>query len=61
MALFREDKNPGKIDLSVGVYRDEHGNTPILECVRRGERQMLDAQQTKTYVAIAGNPGFNAG
>ena len=61
MALFREDKNPGKIDLSVGVYRDEHGNTPILECVRRGERQMLDAQQTKTYVAIAGNPGFNSG
>lgn len=61
MALFREDQNPGKIDLSVGVYRDEHGNTPILECVRRGERQMLDAQQTKTYVAIAGNPGFNSG
>ena len=61
MALFREDQDPGKIDLSVGVYRDEHGNTPILECVRRGERQMLDAQQTKTYVAIAGNPGFNSG
>ncbi len=61
MALFREDQDPGKIDLSVGVYQDESGNTPILECVRRGERQLLEAQQTKSYVAIAGNAGFNAG
>ena len=61
MALFREDQDPGKIDLSVGVYQDESGNTPILECVRRGERQLLEAQQTKSYVAIAGNSGFNAG
>jgi len=61
MALFREDQYPGKIDLSVGVYQDENGNTPILECVRRGERQVLEAQQTKSYVAIAGNAGFNAG
>ena len=61
MALFREDQDPGKIDLSVGVYQDESGNTPILECVRRGERRLLEAQQTKSYVAIAGNSGFNAG
>jgi aspartate aminotransferase len=61
MALFREDQYPGKIDLSVGVYQDENGNTPILECVRRGELQVLEAQQTKSYVAIAGNAGFNAG
>lgn len=61
MALFREDQYPGKIDLSVGVYQDENGNTPILECVRRGELQLLEAQQTKSYVAIAGNAGFNAG
>ena len=55
MALFREDQYPGKIDLSVGVYQDENGNTPILECVRRGELRLLEAQQTKSYVAIAGN------
>ena len=61
MALFREDQYAGKIDLSVGVYQDENGNTPILECVRRGELQVLEAQQTKSYVAIAGNAGFNAG
>ncbi len=61
MALFREDQSPNKIDLSVGVYQDEHGRTPILECVRRGEQRLLEAQQTKSYVGIAGNPGFNAG
>ena len=58
MALFREDQYPGKIDLSVGVYQDENGNTPILECVRRGELRLLEAQQTKSYVAIAGNAGW---
>ena len=48
MALFREDQSPNKIDLSVGVYQDEHGRTPILECVRRGEQRLLEAQQTKS-------------
>ena len=60
MALYREDQDPSKIDLSVGVYQDENGNTPIFESVRRGEQQILAAQQTKSYVSIAGNTGFNA-
>ena len=60
MTLFREDQDPGKIDLSVGVYQDEDGNTPILESVRRAEQQLIANQQTKSYVAIAGNAGFNA-
>lgn len=60
MTLFREDQDPGKIDLSVGVYQDEDGNTPILDSVRHAEQQLIAAQQTKSYVAIAGNAGFNA-
>ncbi|MFL2554288.1 MAG: aromatic amino acid transaminase [Candidatus Rariloculaceae bacterium] len=60
MALYREDQDSSKIDLSVGVYQDENGNTPIFESVRRGEQQVLAAQQTKSYVSIAGNAGFNA-
>ena len=60
MTLFREDQDPGKIDLSVGVYQDEDGNTPILDTVRRAEQQLIAAQQTKSYVAIAGNADFNA-
>jgi aspartate aminotransferase len=61
MTLFRADASPRKVDLSVGVYQDETGRTPVLECVKRAEREILAEQDTKTYVAIAGNPGFNRG
>ena len=61
MTLFRADPQPGKIDLSVGVYQDEQGRTPVLECVKRAERAIIEAQDSKTYVAIAGNAGFNRG
>ena len=61
MTLFRADTHPGKIDLSVGVYQDEQGHTPVLASVKRAEKAIIDAQDTKTYVAIAGNAGFNKG
>jgi aspartate aminotransferase len=61
MALFRADQIPNKVDLSVGVYQDDSGRTPVLDCVKRAEQGLIDEQQTKTYVAIAGNPGFNRG
>ena len=61
MTLFRADQHPGKIDLSVGVYQDEQGRTPVLASVKRAEKAIIDAQDSKTYVAIAGNAGFNAG
>jgi len=59
MAMFRADKSETKVDLSVGVYQDDDNETPILECVRRAEQEILDAQATKSYVAITGNAGFN--
>ena len=61
MALFRQDEDPRKVDLSVGVYQDENGNTPVLECVRQAEQRVLQAQKTKSYVGIAGNADFNQG
>jgi aspartate aminotransferase len=61
MTLFRADTHPGKIDLSVGVYQDEHGRTPVLASVKRAEKAIIDAQDSKTYVAIAGNAAFNRG
>ena len=60
MAAFRADPDPRKIDLGVGVYRDDHGDTPVLEAVRRAEGALLAEQTTKTYVGPAGNLGFNA-
>jgi aspartate aminotransferase len=59
MAKYRADSSADKVDLGVGVYRDLHGNTPILECVRRAEKEVLAAQTTKSYVAAAGREEFN--
>jgi len=59
MAAFRADPDPRKVDLGVGVYRDEHGHTPIPEAVRRAESALVGRQTTKTYVGPAGNAGFN--
>ena len=59
MAAFRADTDPHKVDLGIGVYRDEHGNTPVPDAVRRAEADVLARQTTKTYVGPAGNAGFN--
>jgi aspartate aminotransferase len=59
-AAFRRDTYPLKVDLGVGVYRDEHGVTPVPTAVREAERALLAAQTTKTYVGPAGNLEFNA-
>ncbi len=59
MAAFRADTDPRKVDLGVGVYRDERGETPVMQAVREAEREVLEGQTTKTYVAPAGNPAFN--
>ena len=59
MAAFRADNAPQKVDLGVGVYRNDQGDTPILQAVRKAEQAVLARQGTKSYVAAAGNPGFN--
>lgn len=59
MAAFRADGDPRKVDLGVGVYRDDGGETPVLQAVRKGEQAVLQRQTSKTYVAPSGNAGFN--
>ncbi len=59
MAAFRADSDPLKVDLGVGVYRDDAGETPVMRAVRDAERELLARQTTKTYVAPVGNAGFN--
>lgn len=61
MALYRADANPNKVDLGVGVYKDDQGRTPVLQSVRRAEQQLLAEQSTKSYVGPAGNVDFNLG
>ena len=59
MAAYRADPDPHKVDLGIGVYRDEHGDTPVLEVVRRVESALIARQTTKSYIGPAGNAGFN--
>jgi aspartate aminotransferase len=59
MAAYRADADPAKVDLGVGVYRDERGETPILAAVKRAEAAVLAHQTTKSYVASIGNAQFN--
>ena len=56
---FRRDTSPLKVDLGVGVYRDDSGNTPVPAAVREAERVLIGAQTTKSYAGPAGNLDFN--
>ena len=60
MGEYAADTRPTKIDLGVGVYKDEKGTTPIMSAVRKAEERMLAAEKTKTYLGIAGNKGFGS-
>ena len=58
IGLYRADARPGKVDLGVGVYRDETGATPIFRAVKEAERRLVDTQPTKAYVGPEGDPVF---
>ncbi|MEQ2355573.1 aminotransferase class I/II-fold pyridoxal phosphate-dependent enzyme [Pseudoalteromonas sp. A22] len=58
MAAYKQDTNPNKIDLGVGVYKDEQGNTPVLRAVKKAEAFRLENETTKSYIGLAGNLDF---
>ncbi len=60
MGQFKADPRADKIDLGVGVYKDATGHTPIMRAVKAAEKQLWEAETTKTYTGLAGDPGFNA-
>ena len=60
MGQFKADPRARKIDLGVGVYKDATGHTPIMRAVKTAEKQLWEAETTKTYTGLAGDPGFNA-
>lgn len=56
--IFRADPNPEKINLTVGVYQDETGKSPVLDSVRQAEAILSDAGNSKGYLPINGHPDF---
>ncbi|MFP6782045.1 MAG: aminotransferase class I/II-fold pyridoxal phosphate-dependent enzyme, partial [Gammaproteobacteria bacterium] len=59
MAAYREDPNTNKVDLGVGVYRDNDGNTPILDSVLEAQRRHNEQESTKSYIGPPGEAEFN--
>ncbi len=60
LALYQADSNPNKVDLGVGVYKNEAGDTPILASVKLSEARRLENEESKAYIGPAGEPEFNA-
>jgi aromatic-amino-acid transaminase len=56
---FNADANPRKVNLGVGVYCDENGKVPLLECVKRAEREMADAAAPRSYLPIDGIAAYD--
>lgn len=56
--LFRADERATKINLGIGVYKDETGKTPILTSVKKAEQLLLETETTKNYLGIDGIPAF---
>jgi len=59
LAKYREDTNPKKIDLGVGVYKNEAGETTVLNCVKKAEQHRTDTETSKVYLGPTGSTLFN--
>ena len=55
---FKSDIRPEKVNLGVGVYKDETGATPVLKSVKAAEQKVLEAEATKSYMPIAGEAAY---
>jgi aromatic-amino-acid transaminase len=58
ISLYRADPRARKIDVGVGVYRNEAGVTPVLRAVKEAERRLLVEQDSKSYLGAAGDIHF---
>ncbi|MEY2653785.1 MAG: hypothetical protein RLZZ524_813 [Pseudomonadota bacterium] len=56
---FGADTNPAKVNLGVGVYFDENGKLPLLQCVIAAERQMMEAPKARGYLPIDGIAAYD--
>ncbi len=57
---FKNDPTPNKVNLGVGVYKDDDGLTPVLKSVKAAEKILLKQQKSKSYLPISGDPNYAA-
>ena len=56
---FNADASVRKVNLGVGVYVDDEGKVPLLECVKRAERDITDKAKPRVYLPIDGLPAYD--
>jgi len=56
---FNADANPSKVNLGVGVYYDDNGKVPVLECVRRAEQKLSASPLPRNYLPIDGLQAYD--
>src|SRR3977135_1376991 len=57
--VYNADTNPRKVNLGVGVYYDDEGKVPLLECVRRVERKLAETPLPRNYLPIDGLQAYD--
>jgi aspartate aminotransferase len=61
IGAFRQDSNPDKVDLGVGVYKDETGHTAIMTAIQKAAKRHMETEDSKTYIGPGGVVGFVEG
>ncbi|MFZ4529973.1 MAG: aromatic amino acid transaminase [Undibacterium curvum] len=56
---FNADQNPAKVNLGVGVYYDDNGKVPLLECVKKAEALLIEKYAPRTYLPIEGLAAYD--
>lgn len=57
---FNADANPAKVNLGVGVYYDDNGKLPLLQCVQAAEKLMMESPKARGYLPIDGIAAYDA-
>ncbi len=55
---FAQDPRADKLNLTVGIYQDEHGQTPVLRAVKLAEQRLVESQASKSYLALTGDATY---
>ena len=56
--LYKSDLRPNKINLGIGVYKDETGHTPVMVSVKKAEQQLVETETSKNYLSIEGYSAY---
>ncbi|EOD4737542.1 amino acid aminotransferase [Vibrio vulnificus] len=55
---FKKDPRAEKINLGVGIYKTEQGETPVLATVKKAEAALVETEKTKSYLTIEGTAEY---